>query len=199
MAGPHGALTLGGIPPSTSLLLPLYYLSISLHPSASTCNNLGILLSALPVVTTVINAAGQPQQLNGQALAMQYYTQGLQLDPKHPHIYTNLGSLLKDLGHLNEAIKMYLKAVECKPDFDVALANLGNAIKDQGRTQDSVTYYRRAVRVNPHFPEALCGLVNALWRSATGQKCTSTSMHRKARVLAPRPETTSARKDRADG
>ncbi|SPO23110.1 related to UDP-N-acetylglucosaminyltransferase [Ustilago trichophora] len=162
IAGPHGPLTLGGIPPSISLLLPLYYLSISMHASASTCNNLGILLSSIPVVTTVINAAGQPQQLNGQALAMQYYTQGLQLDPKHPHIYTNLGSLLKDLGHLNEAIKMYQKAVECNPNFDVALANLGNAIKDQGRTQDSVIYYRRAVQVNPHFPEALCGLVNAL-------------------------------------
>lgn len=162
MAGPHGSLTLGGIPPSISLLLPLYYLSISMHASASTCNNLGILLSSIPVVTTVINAAGQPQQLNGQALAMQYYTQGLQLDPRHPHIYTNLGSLLKDLGHLNEAIKMYQKAVECNPNFDVALANLGNAIKDQGRTQDSVVYYRRAVQVNPHFPEALCGLVNAL-------------------------------------
>ncbi|SNX83267.1 related to UDP-N-acetylglucosaminyltransferase [Melanopsichium pennsylvanicum] len=162
IAGPHGALTLGGIPPSISLLLPLYYLSISMHASASTCNNLGILLSSIPVVTTVINASGQPQQLNGQALAMQYYTQGLQLDPKHPHIYTNLGSLLKDLGHLNEAIKMYQKAVECNPNFDVALANLGNAIKDQGRTQDSVVYYRRAVQVNPHFPEALCGLVNAL-------------------------------------
>ena len=181
IAGPHGPLTLGGIPPSISLLLPLYYLSISMHASASTCNNLGILLSSIPVVTTIINAAGQPQQLNGQALAMQYYTQGLQLDPRHPHIYTNLGSLLKDLGHLNEAIKMYQKAVECNPNFDVALANLGNAIKDQGRTQDSVVYYRRAVQVNPHFPEALCGLVNALlavcdWtevytdKRATGQK-----------------------------
>ena len=162
IAGPHGPLTLGGIPPSISLLLPLYYLSISMHASASTCNNLGILLSSIPVVTTVINAAGQPQQLNGQALAMQYYTQGLQLDPRHPHIYTNLGSLLKDLGHLNEAIQMYQKAVESNPNFDVALANLGNAIKDQGRTQDSVVYYRRAVQVNPNFPEALCGLVNAL-------------------------------------
>ncbi|CBQ71837.1 related to UDP-N-acetylglucosaminyltransferase [Sporisorium reilianum SRZ2] len=162
IAGPHGPLMLGGIPPSISLLLPLYYLSISMHASASTCNNLGILLSSIPVVTTVINAVGQPQQLNGQALAMQYYTQGLQLDPRHPHIYTNLGSLLKDLGHLNEAIKMYQKAVESSPNFDVALANLGNAIKDQGRTQDSVVYYRRAVQVNPNFPEALCGLVNAL-------------------------------------
>ncbi|EPQ28914.1 uncharacterized protein PFL1_03715 [Pseudozyma flocculosa PF-1] len=160
--GPHGPLTLGGIPPSVSLLLPLYYLSISMHPSASTCNNLGILLSTIPVVTMVVNPAGQHQQLNGQALAMQFYTHGLQLDPRHPHIYTNLGSLLKDLGHLHEAIKMYEKAVECNPTFDVALANLGNAIKDQGRTQDSIVYYRRAVEVNPHFPEALCGLVNAL-------------------------------------
>ncbi|KAJ9478322.1 hypothetical protein PHBOTO_001870 [Pseudozyma hubeiensis] len=179
IAGPHGPLTLGGIPPSTSLLLPLYYLSISMHASASTCNNLGILLSSIPVVTTVINSVGQPQQMNGQALAMQYYTQGLQLDSRHPHIYTNLGSLLKDLGHLNEAIKMYQKAVECNPNFDVALANLGNAIKDQGRTQDSVAYYRRAVQVNPHFPEALCGLVNALlavcdWNEVYTDKQTTT-------------------------
>ncbi|PWN50290.1 hypothetical protein IE53DRAFT_369041 [Violaceomyces palustris] len=160
--GPHGPLTLGGIPPSISLLLPLYYLSVSLHPSASTCNNLGILLSSIPLVTAVLNSQGKHQQMNGQALAMQFYTHGLQLDPTHPHLYTNLGSLLKDLGHLNEAIRMYEKAVEFNPNFDVALANLGNAIKDQGRTQDSVVYYRRAVQANPHFPEALCGLVNAL-------------------------------------
>ncbi|KAK0529852.1 hypothetical protein OC834_003515 [Tilletia horrida] len=161
--GVHGPLQLGGINPSLSLLLPLYYLSLSLHPSASTFNNLGILLSSLPVVTTVVDpATGNSQQLNGQGLAMQYYTHGLQLDPNHPHIYTNTGSLLKDLGHLNEAIAMYQKAIECNPNFDVALANLGNAIKDSGRTQESIVYYRRAVEVNPDFPEALCGLVNAL-------------------------------------
>ncbi|KDN40777.1 glycosyltransferase family 41 protein [Tilletiaria anomala UBC 951] len=161
-AGPHGALTLGGIPPSVSLLLPLYYMSLSLNASASTCNNLGILFSSIPTVTTVLDTAGRPQKVNGQSLAMQYYSHGLQLDAQHPHLYTNLGSLLKDLGHLSEAIKMYEKAVACNPKFDVALANLGNAIKDQGRTQDSVIYYRRAVEVNPNFPEALCGLVNAL-------------------------------------
>jgi len=161
--GAHGPLQMGGISPSLSLLLPLYYLSLSLHPSASTFNNLGILLSSLPVVTTVIDpTTGNSQQLNGQGLAMQYYTHGLQLDPNHPHIYTNTGSLLKDLGHLNEAIAMYQKAIECNPNFDVALANLGNAIKDSGRTQESIIYYRRAVEVNPDFPEALCGLVNAL-------------------------------------
>ncbi|CEH13751.1 O-linked N-acetylglucosamine transferase OGT [Ceraceosorus bombacis] len=174
-AGSHGPLTLGGIPASTSLLLPLYYLSISLHPSASTANNLGILLSSIPVVTHIVNATGQRQQLNGQALALQYYTYGLQLDPSNAHCHCNLGSLLKDLGHINEAIQMYEKAVQHNPTFDVALANLGNAIKDQGRTQESVQYYRRAVDVNPRFPEALCGLVNALlaicdWREVYSEK-----------------------------
>ena len=108
-------LTLDGVPPSLSLLLPLYYAALSLNPTASTCNNLGILLSSIPTVTNVLDTTGQVQQVNGQSLAMQYYSHGLYLDPCHPHLYTNLGSLLKDLGHLNEAIKMYEKAVDCDP------------------------------------------------------------------------------------
>lgn len=36
--------TLGGIPISPAVLLPLYYVALALHPSPSTCNNLGILL-----------------------------------------------------------------------------------------------------------------------------------------------------------
>ncbi|WFD03499.1 hypothetical protein MOBT1_002190 [Malassezia obtusa] len=155
-------LTLRGVPASISLLLPFYYLALSMNPSASMFNNLGILLSSLPVATTTVGLTGERVQLTGQLLAVRYYAQGLQLDPTHSHLFTNLGSLFKDMGRLSEAIKMYEKAVEFNPTFDVALANLGNAIKDQGRTQDSITYYRRSVQANPHFPEALCGLVNAL-------------------------------------
>lgn len=152
-----------------SMLLPLYYLSMSLCPSPSTCNNLGILLCNIPAPPPT------PAQLHppsGSALALQYYTRGLQIDNRHPHLYTNLGSLLKDMGNINEAIRMYEKAVECNPKFDVALANLGNALKDSGRTQDSIQWYMRAVEINPDFIEAVCGLVSALggicdWRGRT--------------------------------
>ncbi|KAJ9059566.1 hypothetical protein DSO57_1001106 [Entomophthora muscae] len=140
-------------PQPLPLLLPLYYLSMSLSPSPSTCNNLGILLSNIPA---------SPQGISGTALALQYYTYGLNLDPRHPHLFTNLGSLLKDMGNITEAIRMYERAVECNPKFDVALANLGNALKDSGRTQDSIQWYRKAVEINPDFTEAVCGLVNAL-------------------------------------
>lgn len=93
---------------------------------------------------------------------MRYYEAGLKLDPRHPHLYTNLGSLLKDMGQLPQAVAMYRRAVEFNPSFDVALANLANAVKDTGDVEGSIPFYRRAVELNPKFPEAVCGLVNAL-------------------------------------
>ncbi|KAK4700382.1 hypothetical protein P7C70_g5865, partial [Phenoliferia sp. Uapishka_3] len=165
MASPSAAIgiTLDGIPISQSILLPLYYVALALHPSPSTCNNLGILLSTVNATTLVTPQPGAPPMVvNGQQLALKYYRAGLALDPKHPHLYTNLGSLLKDMGQLPQAVQMYRQAVEFNPTFDVALANLANAIKDTGHVQESIPFYRRAVEVNPEFPEAICGLVNAL-------------------------------------
>ncbi|KAJ1809013.1 hypothetical protein LPJ77_001955 [Coemansia sp. RSA 2523] len=162
-----------------TIVLPLYYMALALVPSPSTCNNLGIILSAIPspsTATMVPSLQGGHQAAQapmGSALAMQYYTHGLTLDSRHPHLYTNLGSLLKDLGYLAEAVRMYEQAVKYNETFDVALANLGNAIKDMGRVQDSIQWYLKAVRASPNFVEAVCGLANAMagvcdWRARDG-------------------------------
>ncbi|KAJ1847748.1 hypothetical protein LPJ57_008718, partial [Coemansia sp. RSA 486] len=162
-----------------TVVLPLYYLALALAPSPSTCNNLGIILSAIPspptstLVPSLQGGRQAAQAPMGAALALQYYTHGLQLDARHPHLYTNLGSLLKDLGYVQEAVQMYKKAIEFNPKFDVALANLGNAIKDMGCVQDSIEYYLRAAKVSPNFVEAVCGLANAMagvcdWRARDG-------------------------------
>ncbi|EEH11231.1 UDP-N-acetylglucosaminyltransferase [Histoplasma capsulatum G186AR] len=153
-------------------ILALYYLSLSLQPSPSTANNVGILLASvqqngpqnaprpsgenqLPDIPGVVPGSGI-------ALALGYYNYGLNLDSKHAHLYTNLGSLLKDIGQLPAAIKMYEQAVQCDNKFDIALANLANAVKDSGRINDAIGYYKRAVAANPEFAEAVCGLANAL-------------------------------------
>ncbi|KAH6629656.1 glycosyl transferase family 41-domain-containing protein [Boeremia exigua] len=99
---------------------------------------------------------------SGIALALAYYYFGLQLDKRHAHLYTNLGSLLKDIGQLDVAISMYEQAVSCDQNFDIALANLANAVKDKGRISDAIVYYKRAVKSSPDFAEAVCGLANAL-------------------------------------
>ncbi|KAH7345131.1 glycosyl transferase family 41-domain-containing protein [Rhizoctonia solani] len=155
---------------SLSAALLLYYCALALHPSASVCNNLGILLSTL--VGERITCLAQPpnssitqpvhEVLTGPLLARTYYHQGLILDPNHPHLLTNMGSLLKDEGKLDEAIRLYSRALEIKPDFDVALANIANATKDAGRILESIEYYKRAVLANPYFPESIVGLANVL-------------------------------------
>lgn len=153
-------------------ILALYYLSLSLQPSPSTANNVGILLASVQQVIPrhLAQDASTSQAINipgvtpgsGIALALAYYNYGLNLDANHAHLYTNLGSLLKDIGQLRAAIKMYEQAVKCDSNFDIALANLANAVKDQGMVAEAIGYYKRAVQANPDFAEAVCGLATAL-------------------------------------
>lgn len=159
--------------PGVRDILALYYLSLSLQPSPSTANNVGILLAGIQNNTPargLVRPNGESQHPeipgvipgSGISLALAYYNYGLHLDSRHAHLYTNLGSLLKDIGQLHAAIKMYEQAVQCDGNFDIALANLANAVKDSGRVNDAIIYYKRAVKVNPEFAEAACGLANAL-------------------------------------
>ncbi|KAI9864970.1 MAG: hypothetical protein M1824_004068 [Vezdaea acicularis] len=183
MSSSSGAM--GGPRPASGVrdILALYYLSLSLQPSPSTANNVGILLASVQhsapskaiVSSTQTQYPSIPGVLpgSGVALALAYYNYGLNLDSRHAHLYTNFGSLLKDIGQLNAAIKMYELAVQYEPNFDIALANLANAVKDQGRISDAIGYYKRAVQASPDFAEAVCGLANALnsvcgWTSRGG-------------------------------
>ncbi|KAJ2893200.1 uncharacterized protein MKZ38_008923 [Zalerion maritima] len=163
-------------------ILALYYLSLSLMESPSTANNVGILLASVQQAAPATSSGRESEHSpnipgivpgTGLALALSYYQYGLHLDPKHVHLHTNLGSLLKDIGQLELAIKMYSKAVECDETFDIALTNLANAVKDRGRITEAIDYYRRAVKSNPSFAEAVCGLSTALnsvcdWRGRGG-------------------------------
>lgn len=164
-------------------ILALYYLSLSLQDSPSTANNVGILLASVQQPSTPHQSRPQDFPLqasipgivpgSGLSLALAYYHYGLTLDPKHVHLHTNLGSLLKDIGQLDLAIQMYEQAVACDGTFDIALTNLANAVKDRGRIGDAIMYYKRAVNSNPDFTEAVCGLATALnsvcdWRGRGG-------------------------------
>ncbi|KAL6235659.1 hypothetical protein BDW75DRAFT_230156 [Aspergillus navahoensis] len=99
--------------PGVRDILALYYLSLSLQPSPSTANNVGILLAGIhnnaPAKGTT-RPGGEIQHPDipgvipgsGVSLALAYYNYGLQLDSRHAHLYTNLGSLLKDIGMLRD-------------------------------------------------------------------------------------------------
>ncbi|KKA28585.1 hypothetical protein TD95_004727 [Thielaviopsis punctulata] len=174
--------SLGQQPIGVGDILALYYLSLSLQESPSTANNVGILLATIqqPVTDQAMRTNNFPTTTvpgitpgSGLSFALAYYEYGLRLDPQHVHLHTNLGSLLKDIGQLDMAIRVYEKAVLCDGSFDIALTNLANAVKDRGRIQEAIGYYKRAVAANPSFAEAVCGLFTALssvcdWRGRGG-------------------------------
>lgn len=91
-----------------ALAIMLYYLALALAPAPSTYNNMGIILSTISDTTSWTTESGEHTVLNGSDLARIYYNIGLQMDPSHPHLLTNLGSLYKDQGNLGEAIQYVL-------------------------------------------------------------------------------------------
>lgn len=127
-----------------NVAIELYYLSLKLYATPSACNNLGIILSQ--------------QRLEE---SIQWYELGLSLDPNHVHLFTNLGSALKDVGRINEGITAYQHAISLQPDFYIALANLANVLKDLGEVEESLALYKRALSVKPDFVEAFCNYVNS--------------------------------------
>jgi protein O-GlcNAc transferase len=84
------------------LALIMHYLAASLFPNASTLNDIGVILCGLGSEEVVTSIHGE--KTNAREVARLYYEKGLQLDPSHPHILSNLGSLLKDAGHMTRAI-----------------------------------------------------------------------------------------------
>ena len=90
-----------GLRVSTTVVVLLYYLALSRSPAPSTYNNLGIVLSGIAET----RRGPDGELLDGTTLARVFYSAGLQLDPQHAHLLTNLGSLLKDQGQVEQAIK----------------------------------------------------------------------------------------------
>jgi tetratricopeptide (TPR) repeat protein len=100
---------------SLSLVVLFYYAASALFPSPSTCNILGVLIASLGLPSDLANLTRGPGK--EFAIAMSYYNQGLALDGSHAHLLTNLGSLLKDMGHTDEADRLYRKALEISNEY----------------------------------------------------------------------------------
>ncbi|MFA6441065.1 MAG: tetratricopeptide repeat protein [Sterolibacterium sp.] len=82
--------------------------------------------------------------------------------PEDAEAHGNLGTALRNLGRLDDAVASYFRALEIKPDYAEAHNNLGNALKDRGRLDEAVASYSRALEIKPDYAEAHNNLGNAL-------------------------------------
>ena len=76
--------------------------------------------------------------------------------------HNNLGTLLANQGHIEEAMEHSQKAIQINPNDSEALNNLGAALAAQGRFDEAIKNYYRAIQINPGFFKALNNLGLAL-------------------------------------
>ncbi|WP_287036920.1 6-hydroxymethylpterin diphosphokinase MptE-like protein [Desulfobacter sp.] len=98
--------------------------------------------------------------------AERYYEEGIRTSPENGVnlvcLYNNLGSALKNSGHLNDAMVAYNEALKINPGYAEALYNKGELFQSLGNTEAAVHFYERAVKEHPDFAIAYSQLGNLL-------------------------------------
>lgn len=78
--------------------------------------------------------------------------------PDSATVLTNLGSILRQQGHLVQSIELLERAIAAPGSNEHAAYNLGNAYRANGQYQAAVVAYRLAVTRKPDWPMAHCNL-----------------------------------------
>ena len=72
--------------------------------------------------------------------------------------HNDLGSLLYDQGHIEEAMEHYRKAIQSDPNNCEALINLGIAFAARRQFNEAIENYRRAIEIQPNDCDTLNNL-----------------------------------------
>lgn len=69
--------------------------------------------------------------------------------PGDPDYHNNMGTLHKDKGQLDDAIREYQKAIALKPNDEMYHCNLASAWARKGMHDEAFREYQRAIEINP--------------------------------------------------
>jgi len=76
--------------------------------------------------------------------------------------HLNLGVVLAEQGHTQEALRHLYASVEEKPDHNDGHDTLGAVLGQMGRTDEAAAQFEQAIRLQPRDSEAYCNLGNVL-------------------------------------
>lgn len=90
------------------------------------------------------------------------YERAVELDPDLAAAWTNLGSLLAEVGDLDAARDHFDHALQCDPEQPEARLNLAELALREGDAEVAIAGFRHVLRLAPDFIEAHYGLARAL-------------------------------------
>ena len=117
-------------------------------------------VSALPAVPS----KAQPDELieAGSALlesqnarsALPLFQRAVEIDPKHPQAWNNIGLAYMQLGQLDDAVSSFRRQIELNPSTERSYDYLGVALQQQKKYDDAADAYRKQIELNPLDPVA---------------------------------------------
>src|SRR6266478_3815391 len=78
----------------------------------------------------------------------------IRLNPGLPNSHNNLGTVYRQMGEHENAIREYRIAIEIQPGFATAHYNLAIALASQGERDAAEQQLEDAIRYQPNYPEA---------------------------------------------
>ena len=146
------------------------------------------ILQSAPTHPDVLHLLGLVLHQRGDhAGAADHIGRAIKENPGEAHYHNNLGSVLKALGRLGEAVACFRQAMALREDYAEAVYNLGNALRQRGDADDAEAAYREALRLVPDNADALNNLGTLLkeqGRLGEAERC-----FRDAAGLAPEDAT----------
>lgn len=112
--------------------------AIALNPNyAEAYGNLGVILKAL-------GDSSLPE------IAL-IFRKSLALQQDNPDILYNLGTVLTQMGSIDEAIRTFKEAIKLKPEYPQAYYNLGLAYRQKELVNEAIASWQRAIKLNPNY------------------------------------------------
>ncbi len=95
-------------------------------------------------------------QKKGDPLAITYYQNALQVEPKNTEIRYNLAMMFQELGQKDEAVGEYKRIVEIDPQHKGALHNIGYIyLLFDKKYEEAIAFFTKAIEIDPEFVNAV--------------------------------------------
>jgi tetratricopeptide (TPR) repeat protein len=86
--------------------------------------------------------------------ALPLFQRAVELEPKHPQAWNNIGLAYMQVGQLDDAVSSFRKQIELNPSTEHSYDYLGVALQQQKKYDDAADAYRKQIELNPLDPVA---------------------------------------------
>ncbi len=131
----------------------------------------------------IINQAFKFHSQGNISEVTKYYQKLISQGCNDHRVFSNYGTILRDLGNLLEAEKLFRKAIEIHPICAELYFNLGLVLRDLGNLLEAEKLFRKAIELNSSWAELYFNL--GLVLRDLGHLHESELSHRKAIELNP--------------